>query len=83
MFTDSSDEMKAGPSFSITEKIENFIRSFKAKRRETQQPCQYWLWAEMLAIAIIFKVWPLSFQHFTVLVQIIFPFQLYLDFRLP
>ena len=79
MFTGSRDEMKAGPSFSITEKIEDFIRSLNAKHRETQQPCQYRLWAEMLAIAIIFKVWPLSFQHFTVLV----PFQLFLDLRLP
>ena len=83
MFTGSRDEMKAGPSFSIMEKIETFIRSLKAKHRETQQPCQYRLWAEIFAIAIIFKVWPLSFQHFTVLVQIKFPFQLYLDYRLP
>lgn len=48
MFTGSHDEMKAGPSFSITEKIEDFIRSLKDKHGETHQPYQYRLWAEML-----------------------------------
>ena len=49
MFTGSHDEMKAGPSFSITEKIEDFIRSLKDKHGETaRQPYQYRLWAEML-----------------------------------
>ena len=47
MFTGSRDEMKAGPSFSITEKIEDFIRSLK-DNGETHQPYQYRLWAEML-----------------------------------
>ena len=49
MFTGSHDEMKAGPSFSITEKIEDFIRSLKDKHGETHQPYQYRLSrAEML-----------------------------------
>ena len=62
MFTGSHDEMKAGPSFSITEKIEDFIRSLKEKHGETHQPYQSRLWAELVGnIAIIFKVWPVSF----------------------
>ena len=62
MFTGSHDEMKAGPSFSITEKIEDFIRSLKDKHGETHQPYQYRLWAEMLVgNYYYFKVWPLSF----------------------
>ena len=48
MFTGSQDEMKASPSFSITEKIEDFIRRLKDKHGETHQPYQYRLWAEML-----------------------------------
>ncbi|CAH3127674.1 unnamed protein product [Porites lobata] len=50
MFTGSHDEMKAGPSFSITEKIEDFIRRLKDKHGETHQPYQYRLWAEMLTL---------------------------------
>ena len=38
MFTGSHDEMKASPSFSITEKIEDFIHSLKDKHGETHQP---------------------------------------------
>ncbi|XP_044178722.1 uncharacterized protein LOC114950660 isoform X1 [Acropora millepora] len=46
----SHDEMKAGPSFSITEKIEDFIHSLKEKHGETHQPYQSRLWVEMLAL---------------------------------
>ncbi|KAK2562078.1 hypothetical protein P5673_014823 [Acropora cervicornis] len=38
---------KAGPSFSITERIEDFIRSLKDKHGETHQPYQSRLWAEL------------------------------------
>ena len=38
MFTGSHDEMKAGPSFSITEKIEDFIRPWLERQTRRNTP---------------------------------------------